>query len=752
MQKTKRKDIIYDLETYRNIFTCCVVFADSSKQIPRVYEISDRKDQTAELMEFLRNVVRNEYRMVGFNCLNFDYPIIHYMIEKSRKAVAKNKPVKFTAGELFGVAQEIIESMKGDRFGKTIKESDIVIPQLDLYKMWHFDNKAKATSLKTLEFNMRSDNIEDLPYPVGATLTSEQMDVLIEYNKHDVMQTLKFYGYSDEAISLRADLTKQYGFDCTNYSDSKIGSELFIRSIEKESPGSCYTYTERGRKINQTKRDGIAIKDCLFPYIRLERAEFNAIHQWFKKQVIKETKGAFSDIEEHNLGDVARYAEMIVKRKKFKSKPTDAEVLEFNKEHPLGWIEEEELKATEYAFDSEGNHIMVPVFDEFGNVDPKKKPKKKRIPKISYWGCWRVSETLNVVIDGLRYDYGVGGLHSARQGIIEAPKGSILRTLDVASYYPNMAISNSIYPKHLGIKFCEIYKDLYEQRKSHPKGSAVNAALKLSLNSVFGHSNNEFSPLYDPAYTMSITIGGQLSLCMLVERLINECDAKIVMCNTDGFEFIVQEELNPKADSIVKEWEELTGLQMEGDVYAKMFVINVNNYISVTTNGKVKLKGIFEYASFDKLGWHKNHSAMVIARAVEAYFVKGEDYEEFIKLHEDKFDFMLRTKVPRSSRLVLNVEDVDQPLQNNCRYYPVKKGGGKLVKIMPPLEEGLPERRLGIDTDWNVRSCNDMKDFSWEDLNYEYFISEARKIVDAVETNKDPSHLSSIPQEEPSTV
>ena len=42
----------------------------------------------------------------------------------------------------------------------------------------HFDNKARATSLKVLEFNMRSDSIEDLPFKVGATLTRDQVDVL----------------------------------------------------------------------------------------------------------------------------------------------------------------------------------------------------------------------------------------------------------------------------------------------------------------------------------------------------------------------------------------------------------------------------------------------------------------------------------------------------------------------------------------------------------------------------------------------
>jgi hypothetical protein len=427
---------------------------------------------------------------------------------------------------------------------------------------------------------MRSDNIEDLPYPVGATLTSEQMDVLIEYNKHDVMQTLKFYGYSDEAIKLREDLTVQFGFDCTNFNDTKIGKQLFINSLEKESPGICYTQTERGRKVNQTKRDYIVIKDCLFPYISFDRPEFKAIHEWFKKQVITETKGVFSDIEEHLLGEVAKYAELVVKKKRFKCKPSDADLLEFKREHPLGWIVEEELKATEYAFDDNGNHILEPVLDEFGNVDTKKKPKKKRVPKISYWGCWRVSETLNVVIDGLRYDCSTGGLHASALGIIESNSDFKIIDCDVSSMYPNLSISNNAYPKHLGQSFCKVYKELYEERKKHPKGSATNAALKLALNGVYGDSNNEYGPLYDPAYTMSITCSGQMTLLMLVERFL-KIGCKIIQCNTDGVTCLVPTEKIEDYYNECKNWESIVKLQLEYVRYSKMFIRDANNYIAV---------------------------------------------------------------------------------------------------------------------------------------------------------------------------
>ncbi len=148
-------------------------------------------------------------------------------------------------------------------------------------------------------------------------------------------------------------------------------------------------------------------------------------------------------------------------------------------------------------------------------------------------------------------------------------------------------------------------------------------------------------------------------------------------------------------------------------------------------SGKVKTKGAYEVLPFDKLGFHKNHSAMVIPMAVSMQLILGVDHEEFIRLHEDKFDFCLRTKVPRSSSLVLVIDGEDIKQQNICRYYP-SKIGGKLVKLMPPLVEGGDIRRLGIDTDWNVKTCNDINDFDWKDLDYSYYIIEAKKLIDAV--------------------
>lgn len=549
-------DWIYDLESYPNCLSMTIIHA-SGKWL-RQYEISDRKDDIEELANCLRYLIQNKCRMVGFNNLGYDYHLVHYIIGELKTAKKNGKPANITAIALYKLTKKIIEGMREDGRSSSVKDDEITIPQVDLFKVNHFDNKARATSLKVLEFNMRSENIEDLPFPVGKLLTNEEIDVLLEYNAHDVKETLKFYYYCYDALLLRSDLSASMGWDVTNFNDTKIGKELFIRSLEKENPGVCYTIKGKGRKINQTKRDKIVIKDCLLGYYKFERPEFQAVYEWFKKQVINSTLGVFSDILEHNLGDVAKYAQMEIKRFKIndpndsKNKryvPDQSVYDELKKEYPLGWVEEKELKS----------------------------PKGAK----SYYWCYKIAENLNVVIDGYRYDYGVGGIHGAIQGFVQSSENAIIKTYDVASYYPNLAISNNLYPQHLGQDFCKIYKNLYDERKKHAKGTALNAALKLALNGTYGDSNNEFSPLYDPAYTMAITINGQLSLCMLTEKLIKHCDARMLMHNTDGLEFMVHPSQDERVKKVVAWWEKVTGLEMEGDEYEKMFVRDVNSYVSV---------------------------------------------------------------------------------------------------------------------------------------------------------------------------
>lgn len=527
---------VWDIETYPNFFSMAIGNMETRKM--KVFEISTRKDQREEMFEYLRNIVRTKGYMVGFNNVGFDYPVLHYILE--------NKQCKVI--DIYQKVQSIINSFD-DRFGNIVSDKKTMIPQIDLFKIHHFDNKARVTSLKMLEFNMRMDNIEELPYKPGTWLTEEEMDNLIRYNRHDVKATALFLEKSMEQIDFRVDLSKKYNRNFLNFNDTKIGKDHFVTELEKSNPGCCYKVVDGKRKIQQTKRPSINLGECIFPYIKFERPEFQAVLDWFKQQTITETKGVFTDILESDLGEVAKYARLTTKRQKKTVKPSDAKIMEYKQKHPMGWLSEDELKSG----------------------------------KTSYWWNWNVADALNVVIDGLEYVYGVGGLHAAQPGKHISGNDYVVKSVDVESYYPNLAIRNRIYPEHLGDSFCDIYEGLFEERKKYPKSTHknINLMLKLALNGTYGASNDQYSPLYDPMFTMKITINGQLSLCMLIEKLLNLSSVRILMVNTDGLEYSVSPEQEGDAVKICQDWERLTNLTLEYCDYSKLLVSDVNNYVGV---------------------------------------------------------------------------------------------------------------------------------------------------------------------------
>lgn len=721
-------DFIYDLETYPNCFTMAIVRADGKHM--RVYEISDRKNELEQMLNCFRVIRQRNFRMVGFNSLQFDYPIVHEILLGASKAKQQGVEYQTTAAKLYRLAMKQIESFKGDGFGHTVKADEVILPQLDLFKVHHFDNKARATSLKMIEFNMRADTIEDLPFPVGTKLTSDQIDTLIKYNKHDVLMTLAFYQKSIPAILFREQLSEKYGRNFINHNDGKIGKDYFAMKLEQEGIKLRKTDQYGKSVLIQSKRDSVGLGECLFNYYDFSRPEFIAVKQWFSKQRITETKGVFSDIEEHDLGAIAQYAELTTKKRKFKQKPSEEELQEFKQEHPLGWIETEELKATEYLFDANGQHVMEYPLDSDGMPDFTKKQKKVRTPKLSYWGCWKIAETLNCVVNGFRFDFGVGGIHGSLLDTVvkETSKYAVIDA-DVASMYPNIGISNRVYPEHLTARFCDIYEDVYNQRKSYPKSAPENGMLKLALNSVYGDSNNKFSVFYDPKYTMTITVNGQLSLCLLADKLMQIDGLKLIQANTDGITVACLRDKLDDYYKVCKQWEQQVKLDLEYVQYSKMLIANVNNYIAVDVNGKVKRKGLYQY---EGLGWHMNQSALVVPKAAEAAMLSSCSVAEFVTKHaadpDNKHDFMLRTKVPRSSRLVMVMQDgTEQQQQNICRYYACSTGG-KLVKIMPPLEGDTDERRLSIDSQWNVQTCNNINGFTGN-IDLDYYIAEAEKLL-----------------------
>jgi hypothetical protein len=622
----------YDVESFGNVFTCVVKRIDNGYRW--IFEITPWCDHSPQLVAFLRTLAATgSARMVGFNNVGYDYPMLHEIV---RIHAAQG----FVLPEqLYAKTQQIIGAPDNQKFGNVIWQP--IVPQLDLYKIHHFDNRAKATGLKALEFCMRADTIADLPFEPGSILTREDMPTVLRYNVHDVNETIRFRKFSEPMIKFRDELSEKFGEDFINFNDTKIGKATFIRELEAAAPGACFTRDGNGKRVpRQTFRHEIRPADIIFPTVSFRRPEFQRVLDYFRSTTIRDTKGD----------------------------------------------------------------------DAFKN--------------------------LSAVLDGFQFDFGTGGIHgSVKNRIVREDADHELIDADVTSYYPSIAIANKVFPLHLGEKFCEIYADLKKQRGTYSKKSSESAMLKLALNGVYGDSGNVHSPFYDPQYTMTITINGQLLLCMLAESLMAIPGVELIQINTDGMTCRVHKSARSQYDAWCAAWEKHTGMTLEFVNYRAMFIRDVNNYIAQSVGGKVKRKGVYQFDTTDPNNisisrtWSQDWSNLVVPMAAEAYLLHGTPIAQFIANHSDPYDFMMCAKVPRTSRLVADFGgNRDTRLQNTTRYH-IARSGPQLVKIMPPLpKKPDTERRIKINAGWSAQVCDHVENFSWANLDHSWYVMEAEKL------------------------
>ena len=224
------------------------------------FEISDRKSDLTKLRRFL---YQKGLKLIGFNNLNFDYPVIHNSILKDN--------TDWNANQIYKQVEIIINSEYS-----AIWDNQVKIPQLDLYKIWHYDNRNKSTSLKWLEFAMRLPNVEDLPYKPGTILTYDEMDHIIKYCRNDLDATHDFFNLSSKHIAIRQFYTNKEDINLINASETKIAKDVFGKYLSKEM-GISYKDLRKLR----TERYNIYIKDIIFPYIKFEDEENIKLLEYF---------------------------------------------------------------------------------------------------------------------------------------------------------------------------------------------------------------------------------------------------------------------------------------------------------------------------------------------------------------------------------------------------------------------------------------------------------------------------------------
>lgn len=608
---------VMDYETMANCFVG--VFEHYKTGETKVFAIHELRNDFDEFAEFLHQNADNGERHISFNGLAFDAQITEYFLKYEKQW--KKFPAGRVANEIYQKAQFVIDK-SNKREWLDFYEAKMKIPQIDLFKLNHWDNPAKRSSLKWIQYSMDWHNLQDMPIHHSTPIhTQKELDKIIKYCINDVESTKAILDLSKGQINLRNKLTQEYDINLFSASEPKISKELFLHYLAEETG-----MDKKQIRYSRTNRKEILGKDIILPYIKFTTPQFQELYNMFHNAVIDplRTKGSLK----HTIKD-----------------------------------------------------------------------------------------------NGVKIDFGLGGVHGCREGgVYEATEGMTMMSSDVKSYYPNLAIKNGWSPAHLPKNiFCALYEWFYNERIKIPKSDIMNYVYKIILNATYGLSNDKYSFLYDPQFTMQITINGQLSLMMLYEMIMERIPGAMpLMQNTDGVEFIIPNEYIEEYHKICKEWEEITKLELEHDQYKKLILADVNNYIAVYKDGKTKCKGRFE---FDNLALHKNKSHLIVAKALYEFFVNDTSPEAYLASNRNIFDYCIGKKIKGNwkfvERSIINQEFVEEDVQPTIRYY-ITKSGSKIYKI-----NKSDKREIQVESGkWMLKVFNKYENKTWEDYGVDesYYI------------------------------
>ena len=307
-----------------------------------------------------------------------------------------------------------------------------------------------------------------------------------------------------------------------------------------------------------------------------------------------------------------------------------------------------------------------------------------------------------------KYKLGIGGLHSQEKSIaVRSDPLMVLRNADVASYYPSMILEFKWFPKHLGAKFLDVYRKIYETRLEAKRtgNKVVNESLKIVLNGSFGKLGSKYSKLYSPDLMLQVTLTGQLMLLMLIEELEYN-NIAVISSNTDGVEYFCRRDKVELAEAIIFDWELSTGMVMEHGEYKGLYAKDVNNYVAVY-DGYTKAKGIYAETTLSK-----GRSTPIVYTAIREHLLNGVGLEEVIRKCKDVNEFVSARTVKGGG------EYKAEYLGKMVRWY-YSTDGDKITyasngNLVPKTAEGN-----------GVKPMMDLTDDIPTDLDYEWYINEA---------------------------
>jgi hypothetical protein len=218
----------------------------------------------------------------------------------------------------------------------------------------------------------------------------------------------------------------------------------------------------------------------------------------------------------------------------------------------------------------------------------------------------------------------------------------------------------------------------------------------------------------------------------------------------DGASFMVPVEKEQLFYDICKEfYDKIIDIPQEIVEYKTCYISDVNNYTIIKPDGKLKLKGRYEYESLHE---SKNNSNRIARKAAVKYLTEGISLKHTIDSETNIYYFCIAHKAIKSNKKgdsEFQLHDIDnlyykpKPLQKNIRYIITNKGPvikkhyiESSKKDDSVFLEAYPDKK--VTEQWrqtlmlDIQSTNP-KDY---DINWIYYYREANKLIQFRELEK----------------
>lgn len=336
---------------------------------------------------------------------------------------------------------------------------------------------------------------------------------------------------------------------------------------------------------------------------------------------------------------------------------------------------------------------------------------------------------------GMVYTWGFGGLHSAK-GRIETNKRGTKKIVydlvdetdvqqwDSGSHFPNIMLRDNL----LG-QVTDKFRNLVTERlKNKALGNPLAGTQKIIINSVYGLLRLQSSKLYNPKSAIRVNVSGMVAIYNLANQL--DLVGNVYQVNTDGIAFKPYPEVTQETlDNIKQRWEDEFKLQLEVSLFKRLLQRDVNNYIAVKQNDKLKLKG-GAVGQANGVDVTKASKPTIIDHMLVEKLVYNRPFITTVQDGEFR-DYCFTLKSMKSSTQTGKMVDENGKVFDNevNRTYATKTGGKVLKEKVGDLENAkFP------DTPEQMSIANyELPKEPPADLDYSYYIELAEKKLESWE-------------------